>query len=427
MNESVLSTGMAASDFTSPRRASERLFRRLVLQRLQGLQRGCLTVVDAEGSRTFGDQSPTAPVQVTVHVYDPHTYSRLVLRGHIGAAEGYMAGEWTCDELTGLIRIFLLNRELMFGFEKGLVRLIAPLFKAVHALRRNSRQGSRSNIAAHYDLGNEFYRLFLDETLMYSCAIFPTPASSLHEASVAKNERICQKLQLRPEDHLLEIGTGWGGFAVHAAGRYGCRVTTTTISRQQYELTRERVRAAGLEDRVTVLLQDYRDLRGSYDKLVSIEMIEAVGHQYLDSYFQICSRLLQPAGMFLLQAITIADREYQRAKREADFIQHYIFPGGCLPSLTAMTSAMTRMTDLQVFHCEDIGAHYAATLRHWRNRFLGQLDQVRALGFPATFIRMWEFYLCYCEGGFRERAISAVQLLLVKPSCRREPLPSTLA
>lgn len=427
MNESILSGAIAAPDFTLPRRVSERWLRRLALRRLQALREDRLTLIDAEGSHTFGRGSAATSLQATAQVYDPHAYVRLALRGHIGAAEGYMAGEWSCDDLTTLLRIFLRNRALMFQFERGPARLATPLFRVLHALRRNTRQGSRRNVAAHYDLSNDFYRLFLDETLMYSSAFFPTPTSTLDEASVAKNERICRRLQLRPEDHLLEIGSGWGGFALHAAGRYGCRVTTTTISREQYELARERVQAAGLADRVTVLLEDYRELQGRYDKLVSIEMIEAVGYQYLDRYFQQCSRLLQPAGRFLLQAITIPDREYHRAKRQADFIQRYIFPGGCLPSLAAMTAAMARGSDLQLFHCEDIGAHYALTLRHWRDRFRGQLDKVRALGFTETFIRMWEFYLCYCESGFRERAVSALQLLLVKPGWRPESRLSAVA
>jgi len=422
MSESILSGDLAAPAFISPRRAGERLWRRLAWRRLQGLRQGRITLTDAGGSQSFGQTAVETPLQATVYVYDPKVYTRLALRGHIGAGEGYMAGEWSCDDLTTLIRILVLNRDVVNGLERGLARLVLPLFRLGHALRRNTRRGSRANITAHYDLGNDFYRLFLDETLMYSCALFPTADSSLEEAAIAKLERICRKLQLGPQDHLLEIGAGWGGFALHAAGRYGCRVTTTTISRQQYELARERVRQAGLTERVTVLLKDYRELEGRYDKLVSIEMIEAVGHSYLPTYLRQCSRLLKPDGMLLLQAITIADQEYQRARRSVDFIQHYIFPGGCLPSTTAITATVSRVTDLRLFHFEDIGAHYALTLQHWRERFLSQLQQVRAQGFSETFIRLWEFYLCYCEGGFRERSISAVQMLFTKPLCRREPL-----
>ncbi|MFO1428965.1 MAG: cyclopropane-fatty-acyl-phospholipid synthase family protein [Candidatus Competibacteraceae bacterium] len=423
MSESILSDTLVAPAFIFPRRAGERLWRQLARRRLQALRRGRIILIDAEGSRSFGQTSSEAPLQATVYIYDPKVYTRLALRGHIGAGEGYMAGEWSCEDLTALIRIMLLNRDVMNGLERGPARLAMPLFRLGRALRRNTRRGSRANIAAHYDLGNDFYRLFLDETLMYSCAVFPTAGSSLEEASFAKLERICHKLQLGPQDHLLEIGTGWGGFALHAAARYGCRVTTTTISRRQYELARERVRQAGLEERVTVLLQDYRELEGRYDKLVSIEMIEAVGHNYLPTYLRQCSRLLKPDGMLLLQAITIADQECERARRTVDFIQHYIFPGGCLPSTTAIIGTVSRVTDLRLFHFEDIGAHYALTLQHWRQRFLNRLEQVKALGFSDSFIRMWEFYLCYCEGGFRERSISAVQMLFTQPLCRRDPLP----
>ncbi|HNO60900.1 MAG TPA: cyclopropane-fatty-acyl-phospholipid synthase family protein, partial [Plasticicumulans sp.] len=282
----------------------------------------------------------------------------------------------------------------------------------------------RANIAAHYDLGNAFYQTFLDETLMYSCALFEHPGMSLAEASQAKNERICRKLGLRAGDHVLEIGTGWGGFALHAAGRHGCRVTTTTISREQYELARERVAAAGLGNRVTVLFEDYRELAGRYDKLVSIEMIEAVGHRWFDTYFRTCSRLLAPDGQMLLQAITIRDQEYARTKRSVDFIQRHVFPGGCLPSVQALADTVARVTDLRALHLEDIGPHYATTLRHWRERFLANLDRVRALGFDDTFLRLWEYYLAYCEGGFAERYLGTVQLLLAKPECRRAVLPS---
>lgn len=422
MTESIVSPAARPAASAGP---GQRLLRRAVLRRLAGWQHGRLTLIDAEGTHTFG--AVTAPdLQATIVVHDPEAYRRLALRGSIGVGEAYMAGEWSCDDLTALVRLFVLNASVLDGLEKGLARLAMPLFRAVYARRRNTRRGSRANIGAHYDLGNDFYRLFLDETLMYSCAIFPTPATSLTEASRIKLERICRKLELKPEDHVMEIGSGWGGFALHAAARYGCRVTTATISREQYELAQERVRQAGLTDRVTVLLEDYRDLTGRYDKLVSIEMIEAVGHQYFDTYFQTCSRLLKPDGMLLVQAITIADQQYERYKRAVDFIQHYIFPGGGLPAVATLTASMARVTDLRLFHLEDIGPHYAATLRHWRERFLANLDKVRGLGFSESFIRMWEFYLCYCEGGFTERAIGTVQMLFTKPLCRREPIAPAL-
>ncbi len=404
-----------------------RLLRRLVFNRLAGLQQGCVIIHEADGQQyRFGQATDAYPLTAHVHMHDNNTYRRLALRGSIGVAEAYMAGEWSCDDLTALMRIFVRNREVLNGLEHGPVKLAMWLFRAAYRQRRNTRDGSRDNIAQHYDLGNDFYRLFLDETLMYSSAVFERPEMSLHEASVAKLDRICRKLELKPSDHVLEIGSGWGGFALHAARHYGCRVTTTTISKEQHRLACERIAAAGLEKQITVLLKDYRDLEGRYDKLVSIEMIEAVGHEYLDTYFNTCNKLLKDDGLMLLQAITIMDQEYDRARRAVDFIQKYIFPGGFIPSLTALCGSLTRVTDMRLFHLEDIGPHYALTLQHWRNQFRANLDRVREQGFDEQFIRMWEYYLCYCEGGFTERAIGTAQLLLSKPFNRRAPLVPTL-
>ncbi len=424
--DSVMSSPLELSTRSTRLPWNERWLRDAVFKRLARLEHGCVTVADADGVHEFGRASADCPLRATVTIHDPNAYRLLALRGSIGVGEGYMAGEWSCDDLPSLVRIFVLNQDALLGLEQGLTRLMMPLFRLLNLGRENTRRGSRANIAAHYDLGNEFYRLFLDDTLMYSAAIFPTPDTSLREASVAKIDRICRKLELGPDDHLLEIGSGWGGFALHAARHYGCRVTTTTISQEQYHLARDRVREAGLENRVTVLCQDYRDLRGAFDKLVSIEMIEAVGERHLKTYFHACAQLLKPHGMMLLQAITVADQKYAQYRNEVDFIRHYIFPGGFLPSLTAIAETLGRVTDLRIYHLEDIGPHYATTLRHWRARFLANLDRVRALGFPDTFIRMWEYYLCYCEGGFRERAIGTVQLLLTKPRCQREPLTPAL-
>jgi len=309
--------------------------------------------------------------------------------------------------------------DVLDSLEGGFARLTAPVRKALHAIRRNTRSGSRKNIAAHYDLGNEFFRLFLDETMMYSSATFARPDMSLHDAQLARLDGICRKLDLRPGEHIVEIGTGWGGFALHAAQRYGCKVTTTTISQEQYRLARERVSQAGLDGQIEVLCADYRDLSGTYDKLVSIEMIEAIGHQYFDAYFAQCSRLLKSHGAMLLQAITIADQRYESAKRSVDFIQRYIFPGSCLPSVGALSASIARASDMRVFHLEDIGPHYARTLHEWRRNLLANLPAVRALGYDDAFIRMWEFYFCYCEGGFAERVVGDVQMLLVKPGNRR--------
>jgi len=325
-----------------------------------------------------------------------------------------MLGHWRSDDLTGLMRLMLRNRDALDAMETGLARLSAPLRTAAHWLHRNTRAGSRRNISAHYDLGNDFFRLFLDETMMYSCALFERPDMTLSQASTAKLDAICRKLALGPRDHVLEIGSGWGGFALHAAARYGCSVTTTTISPSQFELARERVHAAGLNGRITVLLEDYRDLKGTFDKLVSIEMIEAIGHQYFNEFFRQCASRLVQDGRMLLQSITIADRHYARARDEVDFIKRYIFPGCCIPAVSALAQAMAESSDLRIVHLEDIGPHYATTLARWRENFITNLRNARARGYPDSFNRMWEFYLCYCEAGFAERALGDVQLLLTR-------------
>ena len=400
------------------------ILRSMVRRQLGSLKYGQL-VLEEGGSRTSFGGADGSPLSATVRIRDPRFYRQLVFGGSLGAAEAYILGYWTCDDLVNLVRIFCRNPGLSGGVERGAALLLSPVRLVSHRMRRNTTSGSRRNIAAHYDLGNEFFSLFLDETLAYSCAVFPQDGSSLHEASVAKFDRICRKLDLQERDHVLEIGSGWGGFALHAASQYGCRITTTTISRRQYEYTRERIDAAGLSARVEVLMEDYRNLRGSYDKLVSIEMIEAVGYRYFDTYFQKCSELLKPQGMMALQAIIFPEQQYDRYRNSVDFIQQHIFPGGCLPSVGAICRSVGRATDLRLFHLEDITPHYAETLAHWRRRFQGNSEEVRRLGFTEEFTRTWEFYFCYCEGGFRERVIGDVQILLTKPECRRASiLPS---
>ena len=402
------------------------LGRRLVLDRLRGLERGRLVLIDDEDRLEFGESAEAASRSLHLTVHDRRFYGDVAFGGALGAGESYMHGHWSCDDLTGMIRLLLQNRAVLDGMDGGLARLTVPLQKLFHWVNRNTRAGSRRNIAAHYDLGNDFFRLWLDPTMMYSSAIFEQPDASLYQASVAKLDRICRKLDLQPGDHVVEIGTGWGGFALHAAANYGCEVTTTTISREQFELASRRVAEAGLSQRVHVLLEDYRDLDGRYDKLVSIEMIEAVGHQYLDTYFEQCSRLLKDDGAMLLQAITIQDQRYSKALKTIDFIKRYIFPGSFIPSVSAISDSVARSTDMKIFHLEDIGPHYATTLRRWRERFFDRIEEVSALGYPEEFIRMWEFYLCYCEGGFLERAIGDVQVLLTKPGCRRDPIVPAL-
>ncbi len=396
-------------------RLLDRLARRALFGQLRRLHDGEVVLVDRGRAHRFGQRTAHCPISVTLYVSDPRFYSEAVFGGTIGVGEAYMAGYWHSDDLTSLVQVMAHNLDVSDGMERGLGAVAMPARKLLHWLNRNTRSGSRRNIAAHYDLGNEFFGLMLDETMMYSCAIFEEPAMDLAAAQRFRLELICRKLDLQPTDHLLEIGTGWGGLALHAARHFGCRVTTTTISREQYEYARRRIAEAGLEDRVTVLLEDYRNLTGRYDKLVSIEMIEAVGHEYFDAYFRKCASLLEPGGLMLIQAITIADRRYEQAKRSVDFIQRYIFPGGCLPSVTAMLGSIAAHTDLRLDALEEIGGHYARTLRLWRRNVADNLDRIRDMGYSDAFLRMWEYYLCYCEGGFLARTIGTVHMRLSKP------------
>jgi cyclopropane-fatty-acyl-phospholipid synthase len=387
----------------------ERLARGAVTERLTSLVGGRITIVDAESSSAFGPEA--ADLRATVTVHDPAMWTAVAFRGTVGAGESYVDGEWTSDDLTALVRILVRDRATMEGVERGLARFAAAPLRLFHAMRRNTRDGSRRNIASHYDLGNDFYALWLDGSLVYSCALFEREDATLAEAQFAKNEMICRKLQLHPADHLLEFGSGWGGFAVHAARRFGCRVTTTTISREQHAFATRRVAEAGLADRVRVLASDYRDLEGRYDKLVSIEMVEAVGHEYLDAFFAKAASLLSPGGLMCLQSITIEDRLYESARRSVDFIRRHVFPGSCIPSVSVLVDSAARAGGLTLSHMEDIGPHYATTLRLWRERFLARRDEVLATGRDERFMRLWEFYLRYCEGGFAERQLGDAQLV----------------
>jgi cyclopropane-fatty-acyl-phospholipid synthase len=403
------------------------LARRVIFWLLGKIQYGNLTLVENGTVFTFGESEGQVRLQATVMVQHPRFYRSVLLSGSRGLGEAYVAGWWSTDNLTAVIRLLTQNLNLLEGPSGHRVRLTGPSYRLLQLPFRNTLAGSQANIAAHYDLGNDFYAIFLDETMTYSCGIFEREDSTLKEASLAKYDRICRKLALTPEDEVLEIGSGWGGFAIYAAGRYGCRVTTTTISRAQYNLARERIAAAGLADRVSLLFKDYRHLEGTYDKLVSIEMIEAVGYEFLDTFFQTCSDRLKDDGLMCLQAITIADQVFDRYRRSHDFIRSHVFPGSCLTSLSSMTASLARATDLRLIHLEDLTPHYARTLKLWRERFYSNLGQVRALGYPESFIRLWEFYLCYCEGGFAERYIGDVQLVLAKPGNRRAPILPTLS
>jgi len=400
--------------------ASQRVARRLVLGALARIRGGEIEVREGELRTRLGAVDPGRPLRAVVRVRNQAVYGQL-LRGSRGLCESYMEGLWDCDDLVALTRIAALNVGGLDRLRRVLSPILAPAQRGARLLARNTPGRARRRIEAHYDLGNELFELFLDPTMMYSCALFERPGASLEEASLAKLELICRKLALGPGDHVLEIGTGWGGFALYAAARYGCRVTTATISREQHAYARRRVQEAGLGERVEVLLRDYRELEGSYDKLVSIEMIEAVGSHYFPTYFRRCSGLLADDGAMLLQAIVIDDRAYEVEKSGRSFINTYIFPGGCLPSLEVISRTLARATDLRQVHLEDLTAHYATTLARWRERFLEGAGRLPELGFDERFRRLWELYLSYCEGGFHERRIRDVQLLLAKPGYRSEP------
>lgn len=420
------------NSFWASTQIAQRLARRLLFGKLSDLARGSLHLYDMsddEGPHIFGVEnarSQSGEIKATVRIRDPRFYPKAVFGGSIGVAEAYMAGWWDADHLTDTLRLFVRNRAAMDGLDSGWGKAMAPLHALVQRRRANTRSGSQRNIGAHYDLSNDFFELFLDERMMYSAAVYERDDMSLDEASLAKLERLARKLDLRPSDHLLEIGTGWGGFAVHAAESYGCRVTTTTISRRQFDYARREVKDRGLDDRVDVRLEDYRDLEGTYDKLVSIEMIEAVGHEYLDTYFESCSRLLAPGGLMALQGIVMADRHFDVYRRSVDFIQRYVFPGSALPSVGRIATSASA-ADFQIVHLEDIGPHYARTLADWRERFFERIEEVRRLGFSERFIRLWEFYLAYCEAGFLERSIGDVQVVLAKEDNRRAPVLGSLS
>ena len=398
------------------------LARKFLFGILRKLKRGKITILEGPQRHVFGQSSGRYALEAVINVHHPRFYSKAVLGGSIGSAEAYMSGFWSADDLTTALRIMALNRDSFERLDKGWSKVSEPLHRTWHILRKNTQSGSRKNITAHYDIGNDFYRLFLDETLTYSCGIFECEESTMQEASMEKYGRICQKLELGSQDKVIEIGSGWGGFAIYAAQNFGCRVTTTTISKQQFMLAKQRIAESGVADRIDLVFKDYRELNGEYDRLVSIEMIEAVGHHYLDAYFRTCSHLLKEDGVMLLQAITIADQVFERHKRTVDFIKRYIFPGSCIPSIAAISSSIARATDLRLFHLEDITPHYAKTLACWREQFFKNIDAVRALGYSDAFIRMWEYYFSYCEAGFAERYIGDVQMLFTKPMCRRGSL-----
>ncbi len=413
------------------------LARKAIFQALKHLQFGSLTLIEdfeqgVPNSQTFGSAEAQAvtdtvatlnsstvgrhPLQVTLTIHDSSVYRQLLFGGSIALADSYINGEWDTEDLTGLIRLAARNLAVLNKLESRFAGVSRTFERAKHQLRNNDESGSKSNILAHYDLGNAMYERFLDDTMMYSSAVYPTPETSLAQAQQHKLALICQRLQLSADDHVIEIGTGWGGFAIYAAQHYGCKVTTTTISDAQYQEAQRRVQQAGLEDKVTLLKQDYRELTGHYDKLVSIEMIEAVGHEYLPTFFAKCNELLKPTGLMVLQAITFNDQNYQDYLGSVDFIQTHIFPGGCLLSNQELNTQFTEQTDMVIKQLHDYGFDYAYTLRDWRAAFMDQRQEIKGLGYDEAFIRLWEFYFCYCEGGFLERTIGVVQVTAVKPN-----------
>jgi cyclopropane-fatty-acyl-phospholipid synthase len=349
----------------------------------------------------------------------------VMLAGSNGAASAYRDGFWSCNNLTGLFQLMARNLDTLDKLEGGFASIGNWWLKRRHKSRSNTRNGSRQNIHAHYDLGNEFFELMLDTTMTYSSGYFLSEKSTMEEASIEKLDRICRKLNLQINDHVVEIGTGWGSFAIHAASHYGCRVTTTTISKEQFKFANERIRKLGLQDKIDTQLSDYRDLRGKYDKLVSIEMIEAVGHDFLPAYFSACSNLLKENGQACIQAITMPDHRYDQYLKNSDFIQQFIFPGSCVPSITAIQNAITKGSDLRISQLEDFGQHYARTLDQWRRTFISEFESVEKMGCSKDFNRLWEYYLCYCEAGFLERYTGVIQFVLDKPGSGRKAIKKT--
>jgi cyclopropane-fatty-acyl-phospholipid synthase len=396
--------------------------RKLVHNKLASLYAGCLQIEENGEVFTFGQALEDTDLIGRLIVHDVNCYSEIMTGGTIGAAESFMTGDWSSPDLTKLVRVMVRNLDILDHIEGGLALISKPLLKGFHYFNQNSAKGSRRNIAAHYDLGNDLFEAFLDPTMMYSSGIFPSAESGMEDASLNKLKVICDKLQLTSDDNVVEIGTGWGGFAIYAAKHYGCRVTTTTISQQQFNLAKQRVEEEGLQDKITLLLEDYRDLKkvyaGQFDKLVSIEMIEAVGWKFYNTFFSHCSALLKPEGLALIQAITIVDQRYDQARKDVDFIQRYIFPGSCIPSVTALVNASTNASDLNLVQAQDFGLHYARTLKMWQDTFNGQSTLISKLGYSDDFKRMWQFYLSYCEGGFEERTIGVNHLVFAKPRAR---------
>ena len=388
-------------------------FKSILFRKLKSIKSGELTVIDGGNRYVFGDSEPKFKAEL--EVFSQEFYVFLGSGGTNGAAEAFTAGYWNSKNLVKLIQLIIKNKKTLLGLESGFARLANPITKLIHKKRQNTLVGSKNNILAHYDLSNDFYRLWLDPTMTYSSGVFPKKDSSMQEASVEKLDRICRKLKLSSADHVLEIGTGWGSFAVHAAKKYGCKVTTTTISDKQFQYASELISKEALDDKITLLSKDYRELEGAFDKVVSIEMIEAVGAEYVPGFFEKASSLLKKNGLMLLQGITYNDPDFDAYKNSVDFIRKYIFPGSCLVAMPQILQAIKEKTDMAMIDSEDITHHYARTLEIWREDFLKVLPQVKDLGFSDPFTRIWNFYLVYCEAGFLENLIGDYQIVFAKP------------
>ncbi len=389
-----------------------------LLKKLDNIKTGLLQVYANGMLYEFGNTDAKSDIHAVIRVQDMRAFRAIITGGEPAAGKTYIDGWWTSDDLIEVLRIFTVNRNALFGFKHGVASLAKTINRFSNNILRNTLKGSKRNIKAHYDIGNELYELFLDENMMYSSAYFRHEDEDLASASEYKLKLICEKLDLQPSDKVIEIGTGWGGFAIYAAQNYGCHVTTTTISDQQFEHAKAKVQALHLTERINVIKQDYRALSGTYDKLVSIEMIESVGHQYMDGYFSICNKLLKPSGAMLIQSITMSDYLFKNYINSTDFIRKYVFPGGCLTSMTSMMSSVTKHTDLTLYHSESFASSYAKTLKIWHQNFYKNKDKVIELGYSTTFIRLWEYYMKYCQAGFENRVIDVHHLVLKKPDNR---------
>ena len=392
------------------------IFKSGLQKKFKNLKTGHISVNDGDETFSFGDSSSCESVSVDIHSQE--FYVMTGSGGALGIAEAYVAGYWSSDDVVKLFQIIIRNRDILLSLEKGFAKLVKPINKMIHRGRQNTLKGSKENILAHYDLSNDFYKLWLDPSMTYSCAFFNNDSVTLEEASIEKLDRICRKLDLSEDDSVLEIGTGWGSFSIHAAKNYGCKVTTTTISDAQFDYARSRIKDEGLESKITLINKDYRDLDGKYDKIVSIEMIEAVGYEYIPDYFSKLSSLLNNNGLVALQGITYNDQNFEVYKDSVDFIKKYIFPGSCLISIAQIIDVIKKDTDLAMVDMEDITKHYAVTLNRWRKNFMDVIPKVKEMGYSQAFINMWEFYFLYCEAGFSERNIGDVQMIFAKSGSR---------